>query len=224
MVPISCHPLTPFPAARFRRTRATAAMRDLTQECRLSVKDLIWPVFVREGDNIEEPVASLPGVSRLSVDRVVRAAEEAASLGIPAMCIFPYTGQAERTDGCEMAWSPENIANKAIRAIKAAIPEMAVMTDIALDPYSTSGHDGYVRDGIIVNDETVEALVKMALAQADAGADMLGPSDMMDGRIGAMRQALEAAGFVTDAEELPVQQAPGVALDRPALRKSESAG
>ena len=165
--------LAPFPATRLRRNRSTAALRDLTQENRLTVKDLIWPVFVRDGEGVEEPVASMPGVNRLSVDRVVQAAEGAAKLGIPAICIFPYTSMEARTESCEMAWSPDNIANRAIRAIKAAVPEIAVMTDIALDPYNINGHDGYVRDGEIVNDETVAALVKMALAQAEAGADIL---------------------------------------------------
>jgi porphobilinogen synthase len=133
-------------------------------------------------------------VHRLSVDRVVAAAEEAANLGIPAICLFPYTDPALRTEGCEEAWNPDNLANRAIRAVKAAVPGIAVMTDVALDPYNANGHDGLVRDGVILNDETIEALVKMTLAQADAGADILGPSDMMDGRIGAMRQALEMAG------------------------------
>jgi len=169
-------------------------LRDLTQENRLSVKDLIWPVFVREGDGVEEPIASMPGVNRLSVDRVVEAAREAADLGIPAICIFPYTGMEARTEDCALAWSADNISNRAIRAVKAAVPELAVMTDIALDPYNINGHDGFVVDGKILNDETVRALVKMALAQAEAGADILGPSDMMDGRIGAMRSALGAAG------------------------------
>ncbi|MGB8623828.1 MAG: porphobilinogen synthase [Paracoccaceae bacterium] len=186
--------VAPFPAARLRRTRKSAAMRGLTRETRLSVEDLIWPIFVREGDGVEEPVPSMPGVNRLSIDRAVAAAQEAASLGIPAICIFPYTDPSLKTELCEEAWNPDNISNRAIRAIKAAVPDIAVMTDIALDPYNANGHDGIVRDGIIVNDETVEALVKMALAQAEAGADILGPSDMMDGRIGAMRRALEAAG------------------------------
>lgn len=182
-------------SSRLRRMRRSPALRALTQETTLSVKDLIWPVFVREGENIREPVSSMPGVERLSLDQLVRAAEEAASLGIPAICLFPYTDGALRTEGCEEAWSPENIGNRAIRAVKAAVPELAVMTDIALDPYNANGHDGLVRDGIILNDETVEALVRMALAQAEAGADILGPSDMMDGRVGAIRQALEAAGY-----------------------------
>lgn len=183
-----------YPAARFRRVRSSDALRRLTQENVLSVNDLIWPVFVRDGEGVVEPVASMPGVNRLSVDNVVRAAERAAGLGIPAICIFPYTDPAKKTELCEEAWNPDNLANRAIRAIKAAVPDIAVMTDVALDPYNANGHDGIVRDGIILNDETVEALVKMSLAQAEAGADILGPSDMMDGRIGAMRNALEAAG------------------------------
>ncbi|TCM81516.1 porphobilinogen synthase [Rhodovulum steppense] len=186
--------LAPFPMTRLRRTRRTAALRALTCETALGVGDLIWPVFVRDGTGVEEPIPSMPGVVRRSVDLVVRAAEEAAGLGIPAICLFPYTDPALKTELCEEAWNPENLSNRTIRAIKAAVPEIAVMTDVALDPYNSNGHDGIVRDGIIVNDETVEALVKMALAQAEAGADILGPSDMMDGRIGAMRQALEAAG------------------------------
>jgi porphobilinogen synthase len=190
MRPISA----PAPATRLRRLRRTPALRALAQENLLAVGDLIWPVFVRDGVDVVEPIASMPGVNRLSVDRVVEAAEEAASLGIPAICLFPYTDPALKTEGCEEAWNPDNIANRAIRAIKAAVPEIAVMTDIALDPYNINGHDGYVRDGIILNDETIEALVKMALVQAECGADILGPSDMMDGRIGAIRQALEGAG------------------------------
>ncbi len=184
----------PFPQTRFRRMRRSAALRDLAQENRLSTADLIWPVFVREGVNIREPIHSMPGVDRLSVDLVVQAAETAASLGIPAICLFPYTDPALKTADCREAWNSDNLANRAIRAIKMAVPDIAVMTDVALDPYNANGHDGLVRDGIILNDETVEALVRMSLAQAEAGADILGPSDMMDGRIGAMRGALEAAG------------------------------
>ncbi|VDC31930.1 porphobilinogen synthase [Pseudogemmobacter humi] len=184
----------PFPATRLRRLRKSPALRALTQENLLSAGNLIWPVFIREGEGIEEPVASLPGVNRLSLDRLLGRAEEALALGIPAICLFPYTDQSLRTEGCEEAWSPDNLTNRAIRALKRELPELAVMTDIALDPYNANGHDGFVREGVIVNDETVAALVKMALAQAEAGADILGPSDMMDGRIGAIRQALEAAG------------------------------
>ena len=189
------HPFAaPSPASRFRRLRRTPALRALAEETSLSVNDLIWPVFVRDGSGVRDPIASMPGVNRLSIDLVVQAAEQAANLGIPALCLFPYTDPALKTAGCEEAWNPDNLANKAIRAIKAAVPDIAVMTDVALDPYNVNGHDGLVRDGIILNDESVEALVRMALVQAEAGADILGPSDMMDGRIGAMRQALEAAG------------------------------
>ena len=156
----------PFPATRLRRLRKSPAMRDLVRETHLSVSDLIWPVFVRQGKGEVEPVASMPGVNRYSVDKLVEAAREAQSLGIPAICIFPYTGAEDRTESCELAWDPGNIANRAIAAVKEAVPELAVMTDIALDPYNANGHDGIVRDGIIVNDETVEALVRMALAQA----------------------------------------------------------
>ncbi|MGY6409880.1 MAG: porphobilinogen synthase [Alkalilacustris sp.] len=186
--------VAPFPAARFRRLRRLGALRDLAQEHRLSTADLIWPVFVRDGEGVEEPVPSMPGVMRRSVDLVVAAAREAAELGIPAICLFPFTDASVKTDDCVEAWNPDNLTNRAVRAIKAAVPELVVMTDIALDPYNAQGHDGFVVDGQILNDETVEALVKMALAQAEAGADILGPSDMMDGRIGALRAALEAAG------------------------------
>ncbi len=188
------NPCPPFPASRPRRLRRTPGLRALAAENMLGVGDLIWPVFVRDGENVEEPVASMPGVSRLSIDRVVAAAREAADLGIPAICLFPYTGQDKRTADCAEAWNPENLSNRATRAIKDAVPDMLVMTDVALDPYSDTGHDGFVRGGVIVNDETVEALVKQALSQAEAGVDIIGPSDMMDGRIGAIRMALEAAG------------------------------
>ncbi len=184
----------PYPAARLRRLRRTRALREMVQETRLSAADLIWPVFIRDGAGVEEPIPSLPGVARLSLDRMLRAAESAHAMGIPAICLFPYTDQSLRTETCEEAWSPDNLTNRAIRMLKAELPELMVMTDIALDPYNANGHDGLVKDGIILNDETVEALVKMALAQAEAGADILGPSDMMDGRIGALRAALEAAG------------------------------
>ncbi len=186
--------VAPFPAARLRRTRRTGALRALTRQNTLSVDDLIWPIFLRDGEGVSEPVVSMPGVNRLSVDLAVVAAQEAAALGIPVICLFPYTDPALKTELCEEAWNPDNLSNRAIRAIKAAVPEIAVMTDVALDPYNANGHDGIVRDGVIVNDDSVAALVKMALAQAAAGADILGPSDMMDGRIGAMRTALEAAG------------------------------
>ena len=184
-----------YPAARLRRVRKSPAIRALVRENTLTTDDFIWPVFLMEGHDDETSIASMPGVTRKTIDRVVRAAKEAHDLGIPAMCLFPYTSMEHRTEDCAMAWSPDNLTNTAIRAIKDAVPEMAIMTDIALDPYNINGHDGYVVDGEIINDETVEALVKMALAQAEAGADILGPSDMMDGRIGAMRSALESEGY-----------------------------
>ncbi len=184
----------PFPLSRPRRLRRTPALRALVREERLSVDDLIWPLFVCDGEGVTQEVASMPGVLRRSVDLIVEAAQEARELGIPAICLFPYTAAALKTDLCEEAWNPDNLSNRAIRAVKAAVPDIAIMTDVALDPYNAQGHDGIVRNGEIVNDESVEALVRMALAQAEAGADVLGPSDMMDGRIGAMRAALEAAG------------------------------
>ncbi|MEM9438476.1 MAG: porphobilinogen synthase [Pseudomonadota bacterium] len=184
----------PFPSARPRRLRSSAALRALVSENTLTPADFIWPIFVMDGKNEEEPVPSMPGVLRRTVDRVGAAAKEAWSLGIPAICIFPYTDPSLKTEDCAEAWNPDNLSNLATRAIKDACPEIAVMTDIALDPYNINGHDGYVENGEIVNDRTVEALVKMALAQAEAGADILGPSDMMDGRVGAIRDALEDEG------------------------------
>ncbi|MDO5657079.1 MAG: porphobilinogen synthase [Paracoccus sp. (in: a-proteobacteria)] len=186
--------LAPFPAARPRRLRRSPAMRSMVRENGLSVNDLIWPVFVTEIEGADTPIPSMPGVRRYTVEGVKAAAEQAARLGIPAICVFPHSDQDLKTETCERAWDPDNIGNRAIRAIKEAAPDLMVMTDIALDPYNANGHDGLVRDGVILNDETVEALVKMALVQAEAGADILGPSDMMDGRIGALREALESAG------------------------------
>lgn len=186
--------LAPFPATRLRRLRRTPALRALCRQNTLTVNDLIWPVFVMDGKDDETPVTLMPGVVRRTVDRVALAAKEAQALGIPAICIFPYTGMEARTEDCAMAWDPDNLTNQAIRAIKDTAPDIAVMTDIALDPYNINGHDGFVENGEIVNDRTVAALVRMALAQAAAGADILGPSDMMDGRIGAIRAALEAEG------------------------------
>lgn len=186
--------LAPFPATRLRRLRSSKGLRNMVCENTITPHDFIWPIFVMDGTNTTEPVNSMPGVMRRTVDLVADAAREARDLGIPAICIFPYTDSSLKTEDCAEAWNPDNLSNRAVRAIKDAVPEMIVMTDIALDPYNINGHDGYVCDGVIVNDETVEALVKMALAQANAGADILGPSDMMDNRIGAMRTALEAEG------------------------------
>jgi porphobilinogen synthase len=188
-------PIVPaFPTARLRRTRATPALRALVRQNHLDASDFIWPVFLMAGRDDETPVPSMPGVVRRTVDRVAKAAKQAHDLGIPAICLFPYTAMDSRTEDCAMAWSDDNLTNQAIRAIKDACPDIAVMTDIALDPYNINGHDGFVEGVEIVNDRTVDALVKMALAQARAGADILGPSDMMDGRISAIRRALEAEG------------------------------
>ena len=183
-----------FPKTRFRRARQSAQTRALIRENSVSVEDLIWPVFICDGDSVEQPVSSMPGVMRRSVDKLVESAKEAADLGIPAICLFPYTDPAKKTKECAEAWNPNNLSNTATRAIKAAVPDIAIMTDVALDPYNIDGHDGFVVDGEILNDETVEALVKQALSQAEAGADIIGPSDMMDGRIGALRDALESNG------------------------------
>ncbi|WP_297974003.1 porphobilinogen synthase [uncultured Amaricoccus sp.] len=187
--------LAPFPLGRPRRLRRTPWIRDLVAETRLGPADLIWPIFVREGVDVAEPVASLPGVERLSVDRAVRAAEEAAGLGVPCLALFPYTEAADKNPEATEAWNPENLVCRATRAIKAAVPEVGILLDVALDPYNSDGHDGLVRDGLVLNDETLAALEKMALVQAEAGCDILGPSDMMDGRIGVIRRALESQGF-----------------------------
>ena len=184
-----------FPAYRPRRLRAQPALRDMVRENTLTPADLIWPVFVMDGQDDAHPIASMPGVSRHTVDRLPALAAKARSLGIPAICIFPYTNPAFKTQDCAEAWNPDNLSNRAIKTIKSAVPDIMVMTDIALDPYNINGQDGIVRAGEIVNDETVAALVKMGEAQAQAGADILGPSDMMDGRIAALRGMLEQKGF-----------------------------
>ena len=184
-----------YPKSRHRRLRKSAEIRGLSRENNLCVTDLIWPIFVCEGQNLEVPVKSMPGVCRYSVDLLVEKAKFAADLGIPAICIFPYTNPELKTKDCAEAWNPENLSNKATRAIKKEVPNIAVMTDVALDPYNIDGHDGFVENGRILNDKTVEALVKQALSQAKAGADIIGPSDMMDGRISAIRSALESEGY-----------------------------
>ncbi|MGR3469129.1 MAG: porphobilinogen synthase [Shimia sp.] len=186
----------PFPTYRPRRLRRTPALRSMVRESALSPADFIWPVFVMDGQDAEEAIPSMPGVVRRTVDRIGAAAKEAHALGIPSICIFPYTDPSLKTADCAEAWNPDNLSNRAVREIKNAVPEIAVMTDIALDPYNIDGQDGFVEDGYVVNDRTNEALVKMALAQAEAGADILGPSDMMDGRIGAIRDALEEEGHI----------------------------
>ena len=185
----------PFPLSRPRRLRQAPWIREMVAETSIGPGDLIWPIFVREGVGLREPVTSMPGVDRLSVDLAVEAAREAADLSIPCIALFPYTDASKKTPGAEEAWNPDNLVNTTTRAIKAAVPGMGVMLDVALDPYNSEGHDGIVRDGVIVNDETLMALEKQALAQAEAGADIMGPSDMMDGRCGVIRKALESNDF-----------------------------
>ncbi|MDT8344918.1 MAG: porphobilinogen synthase [Thermohalobaculum sp.] len=185
----------PFPAARPRRLRQAPWIRAMVAENVLSPTDFIWPCFVIEGEDRAEPIASMPGVERLTIDRLVARAAEARDLGIPAIAIFPYTDPARKTPGAEEAWNPDNLVCRATRAVKHAVPGLGVMLDVALDPYNSDGHDGIVRGGEIVNDETLLALERQTLAQAEAGADILGPSDMMDGRVGVMRRALEEHEF-----------------------------
>jgi porphobilinogen synthase len=177
-----------------RRNRKSSWARALVGENHLTVSDLIWPLFVIAGENKREAVGSMPGVERYSVDLLVGRAEEAARLGIPMLAIFPNSDRSLRTEDAQEALNADNLVCRAVRAIKKAVPEIGIMCDVALDPYTSHGHDGLVRDGRILNDETVEVLVKQALTQADAGCDVIAPSDMMDGRIGAIRSALEAAG------------------------------
>ncbi|MEM1384069.1 MAG: porphobilinogen synthase [Pseudomonadota bacterium] len=185
----------PFPAARPRRLRQAPWIRAMVAENALTPADLIWPCFVIEGADRAEPVEAMPGVARLSIDRLVAEAAKAEALGIPAIAIFPYTEAALKTPDAEEAWNPENLVCRATRAVKSALPDLGVMLDVALDPYNAHGHDGLVRDGEILNDETLMALEKQTLAQAEAGADIMGPSDMMDGRVGVMRRALENHDF-----------------------------
>ncbi len=185
-----------FPALRMRRNRKSPWARALVQEHVLTPADLIWPLFVIDGDNRSETVGSMPGVSRWTVDLLVKQAEAAAKFGIPAVALFPNTQAALRSEDGEEAYNPDNLVCRAVRAIKKAVPEIGVMCDVALDPYTTHGHDGLLRDGKIANDETVIALVKQAMVQVEAGCDIIAPSDMMDGRIGAIRSALEDEGYI----------------------------
>ena len=187
----------PWPATRMRRMRRDDFSRRLMRETRLSVDDLICPMFVLEGKGRSEDVASMPGVQRLSVDLLVREVETLAKLGIPAVALFPVTPpEAKSLDGAE-AWNPQGLAQRAVRAIKQAVPEMGVITDVALDPFTTHGQDGIIDDnGYVLNDRTVKALVQQALSHAEAGADVVAPSDMMDGRIGEIRRALEGGGDI----------------------------
>jgi porphobilinogen synthase len=186
-----------YPGSRLRRTRAQEFSRRLVREHVLTPDDLIYPMFVIEGNAQRVPVASMPGIERLTIDELVRDAARAASLGIPAVALFPNVASSLRTAGGEEAFNPEGLVPRAVRAIKAAVPNLGVITDAALDPYTSHGQDGIIdADGYVLNDVTVDALVRQALVCTEAGADIIAPSDMMDGRVGAIRQALEAHGFV----------------------------
>ena len=184
-----------YPRTRPRRLRGAAWSRNLVAETHLSVTDLVWPVFVLDGEGQRETVPSMPGVERMSIDLLVEAVGEASSLGVKALALFPKTDPALKTPDGREATNPDNLMCRATRALKAAHPDVGLFCDVALDPYNSDGHDGIVRDGVILNDETVEVLVKQALVQAAAGADVIAPSDMMDGRIGALRDALDQGGY-----------------------------
>ncbi|MCW1401453.1 porphobilinogen synthase [Novosphingobium sp. MW5] len=185
-----------FPATRLRRSRASAWSRAMHREIALSPSDLIWPLFVTDGSGVEEPIGSLPGVSRWSVDGIAARAKEAAALGIPCLALFPNTQPGRRSEDGAEALNPDNLMCRAIRAIRDACGDsIGVLTDVALDPYTSHGQDGLIDDaGYVLNDDTVEVLVGQSLNQAAAGADIIAPSDMMDGRVGTIRQALESAG------------------------------
>jgi porphobilinogen synthase len=184
-----------FPRTRLRRNRRHPWSRKLVAETVLTAGDLIWPVFVTEGTDQRQPIASMPGVTRYSIDRLVDAVGEAATLGIPAIALFPEVDQALKTPDAREATNPDNLICRAVRAIKKALPEIGVVCDVALDPFNSDGHDGILVDGYVENDVTVEVLCRQALVQAEAGCDVIAPSDMMDGRVGRLRDALDGEGF-----------------------------
>ncbi len=186
-----------FPLVRMRRMRREQFSRRLMRESHLTADDLIQPVFIIDGDNRSEPVASMPGVERLTIDRLVKYAEQLFWLGVPAVALFPVTPADKKSQAAEEAYNPDGLVQRTVRAVKSAVPELGIITDVALDPYTSHGQDGLVGvDGYVLNDETIEVLVRQALALAEAGSDIVAPSDMMDGRIGAIREALEQAGFI----------------------------
>lgn len=183
------------PHVRPRRTRRHPWLRRMVAETRVTADDLIWPVFVQEGQNARTPIGSMPGVERLSIDLLVEAVRQARDLGVPAIALFPATPPEKKTPDGDEAINPENLVCRTIRAIKSAVPDIGIVCDVALDPYTSHGQDGLVRNGYVVNDATVEVLCKQSVVQAQAGCDVIAPSDMMDGRVGAIRQALDSAGF-----------------------------
>jgi porphobilinogen synthase len=186
-----------FPGTRMRRMRRDAFSRRLMREAFVTVDDLIYPMFVIEGERKRQPVASMPGIERVSLDELVREADELVELGVPAIALFPVTPPEQKSEDASEAYNPEGLAQRAVRTVKARFPELGVITDVALDPFTTHGQDGLIdASGYVLNDETVAVLVKQALSHAEAGADVVAPSDMMDGRIGAIRQALERTGHI----------------------------
>ncbi len=184
-----------FPTARPRRLRSNPNIRAIVAENRVSVQDLIWPIFLCDGAGVTDPVPTMPGVNRLSIDNAVEAAKDAARLGIPAIALFPYTDPDLRDETGSEGLNADNLVCRAVRAVRKSCPDLVIVCDVALDPYTSHGHDGLLRDGTILNDETLEVLVTQALVQAEAGCDTLAPSDMMDGRVGAIRTALDDAGY-----------------------------
>ncbi len=180
---------------RPRRNRVSGALRELARETRLHPGDFIWPVFIQEGDKLRTPIGAMPGIDRLSIDLLVEEAKKAADLGIPAIALFPKVDDSLKDSLARQSHNPKGLLPRAVTALKKEVPQLAVITDVAMDPYSSDGHDGIVRDGTIVNDDTLEVLAKMAVCQAQAGADVVAPSDMMDGRVGYLRCALDGAGF-----------------------------
>ncbi len=196
-MPIDTQAFGGYPFTRMRRMRRDDFSRRLMRETHLTPDDLIYPVFVLEGENQREPVASMPGIERMSIDLLVKEAKEIAALGVPAMALFPVTPPEAKSEKAEEAYNPDGLAQRAVRALKDAVPELGVITDVALDPFTTHGQDGLIDDsGYVLNDETVEVLVRQALSHAQAGADVVAPSDMMDGRIGDIRDVLESEGFI----------------------------
>jgi porphobilinogen synthase len=186
-----------FPQRRMRRMRRDDFSRRLMREAHLSVDDLIYPMFILEGQGQREAVASMPGIERLSIDELLKEAAELVALGVPAVALFPVTPVEKKTEDAREAYNPEGLAQRAVRALKAQFPELGVITDVALDPFTTHGQDGLIDEsGYVMNDETVAVLVKQALSHAEAGADVVAPSDMMDGRIGQIREALEDVGYI----------------------------
>jgi porphobilinogen synthase len=185
----------PFPRTRLRRNRRHPWLRDMVAENVLTAKDLIWPIFVVEGENIVQPIASMPGVSRLSPDKLVTAVTEARDLGIPAIALFPSVDPALKTPDAREAYNPDNLMCRAVRALKKSVPDIGIICDVALDPYNSDGHDGIVIDDYVQNDLSIESLIKQTLVQAKAGCNVIAPSDMMDGRIGKLRDALDKADF-----------------------------